>query len=138
MLPVLLLPAAFFHVLQWDSNALTKLFPDVQREATYVADFIERNTGYSDVVFSLGFSVPASPPQQLALTMKRIYRVAGTDQIKQKVENIKEPFAVNIFLQGQDLRHTALWQLTSLRPRIIREGKYVLYKIEGRKFLQNF
>lgn len=73
-------------------------FGDRNQEWYQEADTVNLHARADDVVFSDKMDLPDKPPQLLSLTMKRVYKVDGVEQILQKVDGIQGDFRVMIIL----------------------------------------
>ncbi len=74
--------------------AMTRLFPSPSPELTSIAQSIRQNYGYNDVLFSYHLDIEANPPQMLALSHKRVYRIATPRDIQTITGQIKAPYHV--------------------------------------------
>ncbi len=62
----------------------------------FVAKFIKENTNYYDVVYSPDYEINWNPPQNLAISKKRIYRIASLWEIP--VQNLPDHAVINILI----------------------------------------
>jgi len=51
------------------------------KEDHSLAEFIRANTNYYDVVYSPDYEINCNPPQDLAISRKRIYRIPSLQKI---------------------------------------------------------
>ncbi|WP_334097700.1 hypothetical protein, partial [Methanobacterium formicicum] len=58
-----------------------ELFPSGNPDYEVLGTSIQKNTQYSDLVFSPNFEIPINPPQQLSYSMKRVYKIRSLDEI---------------------------------------------------------
>ncbi len=93
-----------------------------------LANFIKENTVYDDVVFSPDFEIPENPPQFLFYSMKRVYKVNSTDDIKTKLENVSGYCdIVLIFLKPP----SGKWKKVITNAKLISDDKYYLYRLKA-------
>jgi hypothetical protein len=117
-----------------EHSRFSDLFPRPNLAFEVVGGFIDRNTGWRDVIFSPHAEVPERPPEWLSYTMKRIYRIRSVDDLYRRIRPIKGDYVVNIFVIDeysgripQDIR-----SLISGAESVRAEGSLKLYKISGR------
>ena len=69
---------------------------------------IRENTDYNDVVFSYSKEIPANPPQFLAISKKRVYKVENVEDISSKMSGLKEEAKVVLVIEkAKDLKDSA-------------------------------
>lgn len=73
-----------------------EMFPADNDTFKVIGASLEQNTGYNDIVFSPDFEIPENPPQQLSYSMKRVYQVNSTNDIKEKVKNVNGNYKIVI------------------------------------------
>ena len=114
------------------------LFPKPTTDFDIVGPFIDKNTGFNDVVFSPHFCVNEAPPQWLSYTMKRVYKIANVKEICAMTKKIKGHFIVDVFV---DTRKTDPlgrdWnQLLGRAEDVRAQGPLRIYKIPDRRFAE--
>jgi len=103
--------------------------------------FIDENTEYKDIVFSPNFVIPRTPPQRLAFSMKRIYKVDSVEGLREKLEElkIKGDYQVALYFnlnQGDISQYPQFEKLTSIAFSSVKENNYCLYKIKKERFFK--
>lgn len=63
---------------------------------------VNENTDYNDVVFSYTKEIPINPPQSLAISKKRIYKVKNVKEIAKKMSGLNE-YAQAVLLIEKDI-----------------------------------
>lgn len=69
-------------------------FPPPAAFLPELGDYFATHVSYNDVVVSKNFEIPYNPPQALAYTMKRVYRVSSQADIDKITAGIHEPYRV--------------------------------------------
>ncbi|MBN2025449.1 MAG: hypothetical protein JW854_01615 [Actinobacteria bacterium] len=92
LLPLLL--ASIYVALL--SPRMLSLFPPPQDYS--LEKLVEECAEYEDVLFSFQYEIPANPPQQLALAMKRMYYVESFEAILEKVAGIEGEYTIGILV----------------------------------------
>lgn len=115
-------------------------FSTYPREEYEIEKFVSENTSYADVVFSPNYEIPVLPPQQLAISMKRVYQVDTIQEIITQVQDIEEDYVVNILIDTESFDVTEasiqnLDKLLSHSDKQIEDENVILYKISKEKFL---
>lgn len=88
---------------------------------------IKENMKYNDVVFSPDFEITENPPQALFYSMKRVYKVNSTDDIKTKLKNVSTHYSiVLIFLNPP----SGKWKKVINNAAMIPDNQYYLYRIK--------
>jgi len=102
----------------------TNLFPDVNDNIKLLGNSINKNVGYNDIVFSPDFEVRMNPPQIISYSMKRVYKVNSTDEIKEKIKNIEGDYRVVILF----LNKPRNWEILD-NATLIKDNNYYYYII---------
>ncbi len=63
-------------------------FPPINNNFEVIGDSIQKNTGYNDI-FSPNFEIPENPPQQLAYSMKRVYKMNSPNDLQAIIKKLK-------------------------------------------------
>ena len=58
-----------------------------------------RQYGYNDILFSYHFSIPENPPMLLAISHKRVYRIAEPSDIASYTHSLRQPYHVVVLDQ---------------------------------------
>ena len=62
-----------------------------------LAYILRNNTSYEHVCFSFSQEIPENPPQQLAISRKRVYKIKTKDEMSNRFPNLN-PDAIKIFI----------------------------------------
>jgi hypothetical protein len=101
----------------------TRLFPN----STNYEDLgysIHKNTDYNDIVFSPDIEIEINPPQLLSYSMKRVYKINSSNEIKEKLKGINGDYRVVILFVNNTEEYEILNDST-----LIRDGNYYYYRI---------
>jgi hypothetical protein len=94
-----------------------------------IGELVRRNSDYYDICFAFGFGIPDFPPQRLAYSKKRVYKIRDILQIKDMLSRFSERQAKGkLFIQEKewaDLRY----RLTSVCSDIYRDSDYYICEI---------
>lgn len=71
-------------------------FPEVNNSYQLVSESINKNTGYTDIVFSPDLEILENPPQRLSFSMKRVYKVNSPEYLSNSINNLKLNSSFNI------------------------------------------
>jgi hypothetical protein len=128
-LPLLTLAAAFAAAAPFD----TKFFPPATPTAPEIlaARAVARHTGYSDVVFSPEFQIPAFFSFSLLYSMKRVYPMDSVEQAQARIRAVQKPCRGVVILLGPP---DPQWLLKlGPRPRLIAVEQVDLGKFVPRR-----
>jgi hypothetical protein len=67
-----------------------------------IARFIRAHTNYYDVVYSPDYEIPWDPPQDLAISRKRVYKVLSPHEIP--VDRLPEHAVINVLISSETLK----------------------------------
>ena len=81
--------AAVSSYVIYENPNYKSFFPGINNNFKIIGDSIAKNTGYNDIIFSPDFEIPENPPQQLAYSMKRVYKVNSPQALENKIKNLK-------------------------------------------------
>ena len=102
------------------------LFPTPNSIYGIIGDSIQQNTGYNDVVFSPDFEIPTNPPQQLSYSMKRVYQINSTADIKNQTNMLTGNYnVVVIFLKPP----SNYWENILGNSTYVKDGSIYYYRI---------
>ena len=90
-----------------------------------VGNSIQKNTNFSDIVFSPNFDIPYNPPQKLSLSMKRVYKINSIEDIKNYTQGISN-FDIVIMFVGPPGKK---WEKTLSNYTKIQDGNFYYYKL---------
>ncbi|MBQ6510584.1 hypothetical protein IJI94_01290 [Candidatus Saccharibacteria bacterium] len=91
--------------------------------------FINENTTYNDVVFSYTQDIPANPPQSLAISKKRVYKINNIEDIAEKMSGLKKEARAILFIdKSANLKKSKNIQIQCLEKNgdIIQENDLFL------------
>ncbi|MCL5037193.1 MAG: hypothetical protein M1269_08780 [Chloroflexi bacterium] len=133
--PFILLALAAVYIFSFHGRYVF-YFPKPADGYRAVGEFLDRNTGYEDIVFSTSYEIILNPIQ-LAYSMKRVYRINGLQDIIDFVKNtdLRGEYVINLFEKDK----THIREAPGLRALIAGAKKaesenMVLYKIDRRTF----
>ncbi|HPO48925.1 MAG TPA: hypothetical protein PLO89_01240 [Spirochaetota bacterium] len=123
---------ALFYLSQQYQN-FRKYYP---REYDFSKEkFINENVGYNDIVFSTNFAITPDPPQYLAVSEKRVYRISSIDEIFKATDDLKnENFTVNLIVKNGEEIAENLSKIIINSDNILKNKEYTIYKINKAKF----
>ncbi len=103
--------------------------------------FIRDNTSYDDIVFSSNYEIPASPPEKISFSDKRVYKVNTINKIVEMVDDLKGDYTINVFIDSrwtleENENYQNILPLIDFADNIVNEGDYSLYKISKERFLE--
>ena len=127
-----------FYVAAMHAN-YSFYFPESNPEYRTVGNFINENTGYNDVVFSPGFTIPLLPPQQISYSMKMVHDIHSSRQIMDKLAALPDSAVVNIFYPAFD--HTKVpktFNFFQNHADTVTSKSMALFKIPKPKFVELF
>lgn len=98
LLPLLLMALAGGYVYEEHPRILPQFNTTIQDKGKReIADFIDANTGYEDVVFAWHKDLrQTSAPLYLAFSMKRVYAASTVQRVYDKVGDLEGDYVVNI------------------------------------------
>ena len=50
----------------------------------HLAEVLQKNTSFESVCFSFSHEIPINPPQELAISKKRVHKIEGSDELDSK------------------------------------------------------
>jgi len=137
VLIIILLIIAGTYTIKEHSRAI-KIFPTPKKSFHIIGNFLDKNTEYEDVVFSPDIEIAANPPQELALSMKRVYKIDSLDEISKKVKGRTEEFVINIFFTKKDnMEKFQEIKDSAYETRQDEINNLYLYKIKKDYFINN-
>lgn len=115
-----------------------EFFPQPNPEFATIGEFLSKETEYRDIVFSPTIEIKSLPPQQLAYTMKMVYRANSLSMIRQKLDMLgNADFAVAILMpRDEEIAAPDLRKLASAAYDIRGNGGYRLYKVSRAEFMR--
>ena len=102
------------------------LFPEPNGDYELIASSIQNNTGYNDIVFSPDFEIPLNPPQQLFYSMKRVYYINSTEDIKNKINGLNGGYDVVIVFLNPP---SSYWKNVLGNSSYVDDGLFYYYHI---------
>jgi hypothetical protein len=102
------------------------LFPEPNGDYELIGNSIQNNTGYNDVVFSPDFEIPLNPPQQLFYSMKRVYYINSTEDIKNKINGLNGGYDVVIVFLNPP---SSYWKNVLGNSSYVDDGLFYYYHI---------
>jgi len=105
-----------------------------------VEEFVGQNTAYEEVVFSPNYEIRELPPQQLAVSMKRVYHVSSLAEMYEKVRGIEGDYVVDVLIleEGREYQVEGLEELLGGADEEVMTGTLRLYKLRKETFLGLF
>jgi hypothetical protein len=97
-----------------------------------MAEFTRRNTSYYDVVYSPDYEIACNPPQDLAISRKRIYRIARLDEIS--VQDLPDHAIINILISEETLENKDWSILKNNENSAKGSDRFYLFKFSKRSF----
>lgn len=91
-----------------------------------VAQFIRANTNYYDVVYSPDYEINWNPPQDLAISKKRIYRVSSLKEIP--VNALADYAIINILISEETMKRNDWIKLNTKNISFEKSDKLYLFK----------
>ena len=98
----------------------------------FMASFIKTNTNYYDVVYSPDYEINWNPPQDLAISQKRVYKVLSLQEIP--YNNLPDKAVINILLTGDSLKRKGWNKLIKQKSYFSKAGELYLFKIPKNSF----
>ncbi len=120
------------------SEKASSFFPQPTPIYEKVGTFIDENTDHDDVVFSNNFDIADSNycPQEMAFSMKRVYKVEDYNAIYDKVKDIDGNYIINIFSAEGPVTAPGLKRITDAAYDTETRDNMYLYKISKDDFLK--
>jgi len=113
----------------------TSFFPTTNGDFKIVGESIHKNTYYNDVVFSPDFEIPENPPVLLSYSMKRVYQINSTEDIKNKINGLSGNYnIVIIFLYPPSNYWKKLLTNTTYTTDDTTDGTIYYYRINPTTF----
>lgn len=103
----------------------TYRFPKNNHNYSVLGDSIQRNTQYSDIVFSPDFEISEIPPQQLSYSMKRVYKINSIGDIGGYTKGISGYHIVVMFIDHPSQK----WQEQLVNFTLVQDGDYYYYRL---------
>lgn len=129
-----ILPVLFFLLFSgcFSIQRFVPRIPDTDYKQNYSNEmFLRESTGFNDIVFSFTDDIPFNPPQQLAYSRKRVYKISNFDDITNYFENhtITEPYNVLLFDTQNNFALTKNQKLEVYKQDTKKERSITLYKV---------
>lgn len=116
--------AASFYIVN-EHPHYRELFPPNNENLTKIGNSIQKNTNYSDIIFSPNFKIPINPPQQLSYSMKRVYKINSTDDIVNYTQGLSDYHVVIMFISPPEKK----WEEKLVNATLFRDGNYYYYRL---------
>ncbi|EKQ52019.1 MAG: hypothetical protein B655_2029 [Methanobacterium sp. Maddingley MBC34] len=113
-----------FYVVNEHPN-YKEIFPETNHSLQVLGDSIQKNTQYSDVVFSPDFEIKSHPPQQLAYSMKKVYKINSTEDIGNYTRGLSGYHVVIMFI-GHPSKE---WEIELVNASMVQDGDYYYYRL---------
>lgn len=97
-----------------------------------IARFIRAHTNYYDVVYSPDYEIPWNPPQDLAISRKRVYKVLSPHEIP--VDRLPEHAVINVLISSETLKNPVWNQLDTDGSFSGKSRDLYLFKFRGTAF----
>jgi len=97
-----------------------------------IARFIRAHTNYYDVVYSPDYKIPWDPPQYLAISRKRVYKVLSPHEIP--VDRLPEHAVINVLISSETLKNPVWSQLGTGGSFSGKSNDLYLFKFRGKSF----
>ena len=102
------------------------LFPTPNNTYGIIGNSIQQNTGYNDVVFSPDIEIPTNPPQQLSYSMKRVYQINSTEDIKNKTNLLTGNYNIVVMFLKPPSNY---WEKILGNSTYVKDGRIYYYRI---------
>lgn len=109
-----------------ESSQLLSMFPPPNNDYTVLGNSIQKNTNYYDVVFSPDLEIKSLPPQQISLSMKRVYKINSLEDIKNRTKGINGNYSIMMVFSGPP---TTKWKLLLQNSSYNVFDGYYFYRI---------
>lgn len=103
-----------------------------------IEKFIKANCDYNDVVFSTSLSITPDPPQFIAVSEKRVYRINCLYEINNKLSNIDSDYYVNLITKTNENLPPDLKSFCDNSDSKLNYKEFTLHKMSKKKFLELF
>ncbi|HNY49925.1 MAG TPA: hypothetical protein PLV50_10370 [Smithella sp.] len=97
-----------------------------------IARFIKANTNYYDVIYSPDYEINWNPPQDLAISKKRVYKVSSPQEIL--YNNLPDKAVINILLTRDSLKREDWNKIIKQKSYFSEAGELYLFKIPKNSF----
>ena len=97
-----------------------------------IARFIGANTTYRDVVYSPDYEIFWNPPQDLAVSKKRIYKISSLSEIP--YANLPDRSIINILISSDSLKKENWHKLLKGRIPSGKSDNVYLFKFSKKTF----
>lgn len=91
-----------------------------------IENYIAENARYEDVYFSFDYKIPNNPPQQLAISNKKVYKIDKIEDIYKKFPNLTKDAVINIILNKEDVKNLNV--IKERYIKIVELEDYVIYR----------
>lgn len=118
--------AAVSSYVIYENPNYKSFFPGINNNFKIIGDSIAKNTGYNDIIFSPDFEIPENPPQQLAYSMKRVYKVNSPQALENKIKKLKIKGNYDIVVMFLKPPSTD-WKEFLDNATVIRDGNFYYY-----------
>jgi hypothetical protein len=121
---LILFAAAGFYVVN-EHPHYKELFPENNYNFSVMGNSIQKNTQYSDIVFSPDFEILSVPPQQLSYSMKKVYKINSMGDIKNFTKGLSGYHIVVMFIGHP----TQKWERVLVNATLVKDGDYYYYRL---------
>lgn len=121
---LILFAAAGFYVVN-EHPHYKELFPENNYNFSVMGNSIQKNTQYSDIVFSPDFEILSVPPQQLSYSMKKVYKINSMGDIKNFTKGLSGYHIVVMFIGHP----TQKWERDLVNATLVKDGDYYYYRL---------
>jgi hypothetical protein len=97
-----------------------------------IARFIRANTNYYDVVYSPDYEINWNPPQDLAISKKRVYKISSLEEIPHN--NLPVTAVINILISRDSLGNGNWNKLMRQKNYLTKSDHLYFFKIPGKSF----
>ena len=104
------------------------LYPAPNYNYEIIGNSIQKNTDYNDVLFSPDFGILENPPQQLSYSMKRVYQINSTEDIKNKVSGLKGNYHIVVMFLNPPSNY---WKKVLDNSTYVTDGTIYYYRIKN-------
>jgi hypothetical protein len=123
---IVFVAASFYIVNEHSDYKIMFTAPNGTYEV--IGTSLEENTGYNDVVFSPDFEISENPPQQLAYSMKRVYQVNSTEDIKDKIKGINGNYDIVVMFLNPPSDY---WIKVLSNATMVKDGDIYYYRVKS-------
>ncbi|HBC72760.1 MAG: hypothetical protein UX91_C0006G0083 [Candidatus Amesbacteria bacterium GW2011_GWB1_47_19] len=130
ILPLVMLAAAILY-LRGIFPLYKIFFPLPDPSIQNIGAAVRSCTTFNDVVFSPQFEIGPYPPQMLAFSLKRVYKIYSLSDIRNKIKSIRGDHSiVVIFFSNPEGQYDYVEKIAIEK---IRCGEYFLYRLDSKK-----